>query len=309
MLTVDLPRSALAHEYLLDGIFSFTALHLAFDNQGDPATVDHYVSAAILFRNRGLQRAAPALQDFHLRDSEPEPREVFALFWFSAFAGMITLALTLVTRRDPSSFASPGATSSRFPFLSMQVEMTQLWRGSRAIMEIASTFGIGLDFVSVEPPPADELKANEGRLDAEIQARLSQLEILNNKSCPASPGADADEHERLYRDSVRILRDGYGTWAASGNLNVLMSWSAALGNEFALLLKQEAHLPLINVLCYGVLFEVTQQISGRWWMKGAGKSLVDDCSAALAGCPDEWQDLIQWARAKVELPVIQSPRG
>lgn len=309
MLTVDLPRSALAQEYLLDGIFSFTALHLAFQHQADPATAEHYVTAAISMRNRGLQRAAPALQDFHLRANEPESREVFALFWFSALAGMITLALTIVTRQDPSSFASPDAGVSKFPFISMQVEMAQLWRGTRAIMQIASTFGIGFDFASVEPPSEEEMKANEAHQDAEIEMRLSQLANLTDKAQPPSPDGDTEAQNVPYREGVVILRKGYETWASSGNLNILMSWTAALGHEFALMLKDEVPLSLLHTMCYGTLFELTQQVSGRWWMKGAGKALVDECSVALTACPEEWQDLIRWARAKVELPSTGSPTG
>ncbi|KAM0714326.1 hypothetical protein Q7P37_010113 [Cladosporium fusiforme] len=306
VLTGDLCRSALAHEYLLDGIFSFTALHLAYENHSDPATAEHYVSAAISLRNRGLQRAAPAMQDFHLRTaSEPDASEVFALFWFSAFAGMITMAVTVVTRRDPSSFASPDAAGSKFPFISMQVEMAQLWRGTRAIMDIASTMGVGMDFGT--DPPAHGQKGNDGQLDAEIEARLSQLQSLNDKA--HSPGPSDSAEVMLCRESVRVLRAGYAAWASGGNLNVLMSWSTAMGNEFALMLRDEAHLPLLNAMCYGALFGITQLISGRWWMKSAGKALVDECSIALAGCPEDWLDLIRWARVTVELPAVDTPVG
>ena len=46
-------------------------LHLAYQNQADLHTLEYYVSAAISFRDRGLQRVAPAMQEFKPRDRYP----------------------------------------------------------------------------------------------------------------------------------------------------------------------------------------------------------------------------------------------
>lgn len=299
LLTLDLPRSALAHEYLLDGIFSFTALHLAFENQADSLTAEYYLSAAISIRDRGLQRVAPALQEFHLRDGEREPREVFAMFWFSVLAGMVTMALTVVTQRIPSSADLPGAPAGK-AFISMQVEIAQLWRGTRAIMDIASSIGSGEELLSY-PSKISEQHADEIKLEPEIESRMTQLEGLIDKFVPDSPpsGSDSKTLKDLYHESANIMRRGFYKWAADGTLDDLMSWGPRLGNDFASLLKEGAPLALLSALCYGTLLE---QISHKWWAAGAGKALVDECSMALVESPEEWHDLIRWARGSVNLP-------
>jgi hypothetical protein len=293
MLTIDLPRSALKYEYLLDGIFSLTALHLAHENQADPHTMDYYIAAAMSSRERGMQRAAPAIQEIHQIDYEPEASEVFAMFWFSAIAGMVTMALTVLTRREPANFASPEHPTGR-AFINMQVEIAQLWRGTRAIMDVASTMNNRV-YLRVE-----DLEPLSVSLDAETEAALSQLEILINKAAPApSNGVDEEDHTPLYRQSVALIRKGLESYAGNGSLDDTMAWSPTLGNDFALLLKVGAPRALLSTLCYGTLLD---KVSARWWAGDAGRVLVHECSAELAGCPDEWHPLIRWARTKVGLP-------
>jgi hypothetical protein len=73
-----------------------------------------------------------------------------------------------------------------------------------------------------------------------------------------------------------------------------------LGNDFALLLEEGAPRVLLSTMVYGTLLA---QTSYKWWAEGVGKALVDECSLALADSPEEWHDLIRWARARVDLPV------
>lgn len=294
LLTIELPRSALTHDYLLDGIFSFTALHMAYESQADPPTAEYYVSAAISFRDRGMQRVAPSMQDFYHSGAEPDAREVFAMFWFSVLAGMVTMALTVVTRRDPANFGSQEPPNpSGTAFISMQVEIAQLWRGTRTIMEIATHLG---NDVHLYTDPAGLNNETDGKRPAnEFEPRMAELEaIITN--------AAEDVDKTLYRESLALMRKASQTWIAKGTIDDIMAWGPQLGNEFACLLKGGAPLALLSALCYGTLLG---QITHKWWAEGAGKTLVDECSIALAGCPEEWQSLIQWARAKVDLLLIE----
>lgn len=293
LMTIDVPRSALKHEYLLDGIFSLTALHLAYQSQADPHTSDYYIAAAMSSRERGMQRAAPAIQEFHQTDYEPEAGEIFAMFWFSAIAGMVTMAITVLTRREPYNFASPDHPTGR-AFINMQVEIAQLWRGTRAIMEVASSMRAEV-YTGAEP-----LAQQQAELDSETEAALSQLEVLITKAMPGSSDSEAeDEHTELYRQSVMLIRRGFVSYTANRSLDDTMAWSPTLGNEFALLLKDGAPRALLSTICYGTLLD---KVSERWWAGDAGRAMVHECSVALAGCPEDWQPLIRWARVRVGLP-------
>lgn len=294
-LAINLPRSALKYDYLLDGMFSFTALHLAHEHQADPHTMEYYVAAAMSFRDRGMQRAAPVIQEFHHIDYKPEASEVFALFWFAALTGMTSMALTVLTRREPANFASPGHVTGR-AFINMQVEMAQLWRGTRSIMILASTMktNTGVYIRDDEPEPS------VAALDPETDAALSQLEtFISNPAPTPSSSVSEEDHTPVYRQSVALIRKGYESFAENGSVDDALAWSPILGSGFAHSLDEGVPLALLNTLCYGTLLD---RISVRWWAGDAGRMLVHECSTALAGCPEEWHPLIRWARTRVGLP-------
>lgn len=299
MLAINLPRSALKYEYLLDGIFSFTALHLAHQNQGDPHTMEYYTSAAMSFRERGMQRAAPAIQEYNQMDSEPSASEVVAFFWFSVLAGITTMALTVLTRREPASFASPELATSR-PFINMQVEMAQLLRGTTAIGEVVYSMSTKDD---VYDP--NYLGSKGGIVDAETDAALSQFELLvSEPATTPSSGVVEEDHTPLYCQSIALTRRGFEAHAATGTLDDALAWSAMLGKDFSLLIKEGAPRALLCTLCYGTLLDIA---SIRWWVGDSGRMLVHECSKELAGCPEEWYPLIEWARARVGLPESNTP--
>lgn len=296
IMAVKLPRSALKYEYLLDGMFSFTALHLAHQHMADPHTMDEYVAAAISFRDRGMQRAAPAIQEFQQLNYEPEASEVFAMFWFAALTGMTSMALTVLTRREPENFATPEIVTGR-AFINMQVELAQLWRGTRAIMVIASTMNTNPDvYIRGDAP---EPKSND--LDPETDAALSQLEsLLRYPASTPNSGVVEGDHTPLYCQSVALIRRGYESHAENGSVDDALAWGPILGNDFALLLKEGVPRALLSALCYGTLLD---KISvARWWTGDAGRMLIHECSVELAGCPEEWHPLIRWARTRVGLP-------
>jgi hypothetical protein len=300
LLQVDLPRSALKYEYLLDAIFAYTALHLAYQNQADPHTCECYVSAATSFRDRGLQRVAPAMQEFQLIDSKPEESEMFAMFWFSAFAGLFTMSLAVVNDRQRSLSHAPSDHTGK-PFTNMLVEIAQLWRGTQAIVDVASALRAKVYISGHDEQQArEEMKLEQPELEPEIDSRLSQLATLIDKPGPSTGVVGEDPYASLYRRGVSELRAAFESLAATGTFDQTMAWAPVLGNDFALLLEEGAPRVLLSTMVYGTLLA---QTSYKWWAEGVGKALVDECSLALADSPEEWHDLIRWARARVDLPV------
>ena len=295
LLQVDLPRSALKYDYLLNAIFAYTALHLAYQNRADLYTMEYYVSAAISFRDRGLQRVAPAMQEFQLVDSKPEESDMFAMFWFSTFAGLFTMSLAVVNDLQRSLSAAE-SDHKGMPFTSMLVELAQLWRGTQTIVEVANALRAKV-YITAN---GEQHAGDESKLEPELDARLSQLAVFVDKPGPSPGVAEEDQYAPLYRRSVSDMRKGFDSMAATGTLDDAMSWVSGLGSDFALLLEAGAPRALLSTMCYGTLLA---QVSNKWWAEGVGKALVDECSMALAESPEEWHDLIRWARARVDLPV------
>jgi hypothetical protein len=293
LLQVDLPRSALKYEYLLDAIFGYTALHLAYQNQADLYTMEYYVSAALSFRDRGLQRVAPAMQEFQLVDSKPEESEMFAIFWFSTFAGLFTMSLAVVNDLQ-RSLGAANSDHKGMPFTNMLVELAQLWRGTQTIVEVASALRAKVYVL------ASDEAGEETKLEPELDARLSQLAAFVDKPEPSAGVVEEDQHAPLYRRSVSDMRKGFESMLTTDALDDMMGWVSGLGSEFALLLEAGDPRALLSTMCYGTLLA---QVTNKWWAEGVGKALVDECSMALAESPEEWHDLIRWARARVDLPV------
>lgn len=269
-----LPRTALSHDYLLDGLFSFTALHLASAN---PASAETYIQAAVHYRDRGMQRVAPLMQN-------PSEHDIFAVFWFSVLVGMVTMALTVVARAPPT----PGSRT----FTGMLVRLGQLWRGTGVIADMASSMlGEG-----------HELHAGLGQaplgnnsnvaIEEGIETHLQSLEILIAKE-------DGDDGAKAkYCNAVALMRKGWQTWAAVHRMDDIMAFAPELGNDFAAALSAGAPLALLCTLVYGVGLN---EIDDRWWADGAGKAIVHECSVALRSCRAEWLEVISWARRRVGL--------
>lgn len=291
--SITLPRLALKYEYLLDGIFSFAALHLAHEHQADPRTMDDYLAAGLSFRARGMQRAAPTLQEYQNADHEPEAGDLVAMFWFSALAGVTSIALTVLTRREPANFATPELVTGR-AFINLKVELSQLWRGTRAIGQVAVTMDTE-DQVYMRWEPYENQS-----VDADTEAALSQLETFVSKPAPTpSSGVVDEDHTPLYRQSAKLVRNSYASFAAGRSIDEALGWSPILDTEYAPLLKEGAPRALLCMMCYGTLLD---KFSNHWWVQDAGRMLVQECSSELAGCPEEWYPLIRWARTRVGLP-------
>jgi len=293
-----LPRLALKYDYLLDAVFALTALHLAYEKYADPQTSEYYLSAAVSFRDRGLQRMAPAMREFQLENTAEEG-EMFAMFWFSAITGMLTMSMVVVLNRQRLSIAHSERPSTAKPFISMLVETAQLWRGTQAIIDVAKTLRARV-YISVN----EQLPDSEGaKLDPEIDARLSQLETFIEKPGPSTGAVEEeieDQHANIYRSSVSLMRKAFESILATGTFDDTMAWAPTMGNDFALLLEEGVPRALLSTMVYGTLLA---RVSHKWWAEGVGKALVDECSMALAESPEEWHDLIRWARAEVDLPV------
>lgn len=102
----EVPQYALANDFLLDGLFSFTALHLASQR---PSLAEQYIAAAVHYRNRGLRRAAPIINDL------PEQR-IVPLCLFSGLIGLFAMAHAVVSQEPSSGIAT-------------LVKSGELWRG------------------------------------------------------------------------------------------------------------------------------------------------------------------------------------
>lgn len=269
---IIMPQEGLTHPYLLDIMFSFTALHIA---SLKPDQADDYIAAALQYQTKGMQGVAPNL-------ANPSEDNLFSVFWFSALVGMVNVALTVVTRE------TNGET-----FTGMLIKLAQLWTGTRTIMDMARSTPTALAKTvrAARAPTPDQSRVE---LDADIEENFTFLEKIVD-----SEHADQDANFSVYRESIRISRKALKTWAGERVFDDIMSWAPLLGSEFAASLSSGNPIALLCTMCYGI---VLHQIGHVWWMSGAGHAVVDECSTALRDSRAEWRPLIIWARGRVGLP-------
>lgn len=270
-----MPERGLENDFLLDVIFSFTALHIAAFR---PHDAERYIAVAVRYRDRGIARIAPYV-------AEPSEEVVVPMFWFSVLIGMVTIAMTVVTRdRSPNAF------------ILTLVKLAQLWRGAEAIAQRAETMGGGEEIIV-----ALRVRSERGGLQRTSEVAVKLEPNIENHI------AELERHVRgasqMYADSAAYTRRGFKSWVAKKTIDEVLSWSAELGNEFAASLSAGNPLALLCTLVHGVLMH---QVDDRWWAAGSGKAVVHECSTALADCNPEWRPLIRWARERVglSLPLI-----
>lgn len=277
---INMPREGLSHKYLLDIMFAFTALHIAFLK---PDQADDYIAAALQYQTKGMQGVAPSL-------ANPSEDDLFSVFWFSALVGMVNVALTVVTRETNGDTLT-----------AMLIKLAQLWNGTRTIMSMVrgTPSALAMTLRNARAPTPDQSLVE---LDADIEENFTLVERIVD-----SEHADQDASTSVYRESIRLSRKALKSWIAEKVFDDIMSWAPLLGNEFAASLSSGNPVAVLCTMCYGV---VMHQIDHVWWMKGAGKGVVEECSVALRECRDGWKGLIHWARARVGLPMdIKSEPG
>jgi hypothetical protein len=290
-----LPKQALTHDFLLDGIFSFTSLHIASIR---PESMDEYIATAIGYRDRALARVGPLM----FNPSEDAIVSIvpaiclyvaqgcrltvlqIPMFWLSALVGMVTIALHIVSRdRVPDTFTA------------MLIKLQQLWRGAGVIAQRAQAMGEekeireSLQHQRIWQTGTDERATM--KLEPDLEHHLAELERIVQGYSP------------VYATCARYTRKAFANWIGEQRLDDILSWTIELDHEFTAALGAGEPIALLCVLVHGVCFH---QIDDRWWAAGVGKGLVHESSTLLADRVHEWRPLIRWARERVglSLPLI-----
>lgn len=278
-MQLELPQWALHHQFLLDSIFSLTALHIASQRREDAS---RYGDLAVAYQERALTRFREVLSD-------PHPDQCPSMFITSAIISIVTFALPQIHPMAKDS----GATATL-------INMSRLLGGTVAIIAIGKDLMGPLAWQAMFP---ETPRSESTKLDPEVSAVLSSLHCLAAEAdarllaFPNNSGRPVCQD--LYSKPVALLQQ-YSQFIAA-DPNVVLAWSVACGASFTDRLEDGEPLAQLITLVYAVLMH---QIDAQWWANGSARQLVDELSGPVAAQGPEWEGIAEWAVGRVGATVM-----
>lgn len=170
----EVPREALKHPFLMHGLLSVTALHIAHLNQNGSSRKDAYIRAAAKHQDQALSSSRQVLGNI-------SPQNCNALIAFACFVAVF-------------AFASPRPTSMNFHHFA---EVMTLLRG---ISAICNTARVWIDAGAFAPIVNFDLNHNPDILDLETASALDRLDVQAQRM------SRTGEEAAVYADSIAKLR-------------------------------------------------------------------------------------------------------
>lgn len=258
-----IPEEALQHEFLMDGILAFSALHYASEN---PESRWKYTRIATHYQTSALRGYQNALRNI-TRDNHN------AIFAYACMLNMLSLAFPNV---DPTS-------TSHVESIVALIELVQGTGHITATYDVSLRSGKFAVFFEAFPrrdyPPAP---------DTSVSSALSQLrEHVESIRDPA----DETRHQ-AYISGTHALEISFGHWAEFHHLGHLMVWTTMLGKDLAELFKRGDAMARLIFMHYGVLL---LQGRGRWWSRNTGRCLIEELAKEVCREKPEWEKWTMWA--------------
>ncbi|KAI0902046.1 hypothetical protein F4806DRAFT_445498 [Annulohypoxylon nitens] len=262
---VNVPRMGFSYQYVLKGVLSLAALHLA---KFKPQRRDILTERAMIHQNASSSMALPVLNDIHSENSVP-------ILFFS----MLTMFNAFASPKESSDLlvASNGA----------MPQWLHLFRGMRSVVALngevmSSILSLGFIFDSgrqmgqvwrsMIPPEHEGLKELETTIRMYVKD-AQKLEVLAH-SIDELKRAFAFTHSTNVADDQRVR-------------GVFM-WLFGIRDEFTQLIKEHDNEALSVLSFFCVLLKRLDYI---WWIEGWGIHLIERICSVL----DEGYRLwIQW---------------
>lgn len=268
----EIPRKALEHDFLLNGILAIAALHTAASVE--PAAALSYIDSTLEYHTAASVTYRQALD--HLTQFNCD-----AVFAHSIITTIISIALPRLTAtRDETSNMTENI-----------VVVFELLQGVKKIIWISEPWLHTRLFTSRK----EFLEALIQDPEPDADAALAELTALNDTKMAT---LDPEQH-RINRDAIALLRRCFARHAVSRDAAAVLTWLAAVDKDFVSRLRQRQPFPLLILMHWGVLLG---ELDGQmWWARNSGKALVIELTAALRHDTLQWEEPQLWPRQKMGL--------
>ncbi|KAF5978130.1 nicotinate phosphoribosyltransferase [Fusarium coicis] len=304
----DMARWALKHEYLLQGMFAFSALEVALCGGAVVAEEDYdtyYAKLAVEYYDKASRSFRAQLENVNSENAQK-------IFMFSFLAVAVNMALG-----QCSAFGE-----LHEGVLERMVTLWELLMGNASIANqhfdalISGALSRSTEALMLRTQIQTETPTS---LSKETEEALESLSTIINKVCEAPPGSipnnqsEASVRISSYRTSFSAIQTCFVQDSKDVFKGMAIGFPALAGREFGLALKSSDPVALLLMVFWGVQLDTLGKIA--WWVGTFGKKMVGEVSEMLWE-PDpefevmtmsEWRECITWARAEVGLtPIVET---
>lgn len=267
-----IPRLALKHSYLMNGILALASMHIASTCLAP--------DEARLYLDTGLQYYNRSITPFRNVIDSITPQNCNAIFAHS----IVMIAI---------SIASPRLTATRDEGTSITeniVVLFELLQGVKKILQLSRSW-INLDLFS----QGEYWKNTPVEVDPDTGAALAHLAALNDL---VMIGIYSAQH-RINKNVIAHLRHCYAKFGHSPDPAPVLAWLGAVEKDFVDSLRCRQPFSLLILMYWGVLL---MELDGqRWWARNAGRALVLELFYALRSGDPRWEGALTWVQGKLQL--------
>lgn len=284
-----MPRLGLEHPFLLDALFAFTSLHLAYlkpaEAQVRIVDASRYHSQALAYCRQQLPMLSAA--------------ECQAMFHCSAALGMMALAFRAVDT-DIQADSRPTETAH---------QLAHLWRGTVYILRTSSDL-LDADTYHTLFPPRNVSNTSREKLPSEVEGFLGILRrraSQEGQSQPTTPRCD-QLLTAFSPGNVSTGEPDAGTehFAAIDSLeevfavynhepNRILAWLVLVGPLFMDALAGQQPLACAITLLWSITF---RKLECKWWTTGFRQQLVEELVPIVSGVDSELAELAAWVQSQ-----------
>lgn len=270
------PRLALKHRYLMNGILALASLHIA--TTLDPASAPAYIDT-------GLEYHSLSLEPFRIAIDNLTPENCDAAFAQSIVTTAISLALPqLTTTRENAASMTENS-----------IMVFELLQGVKKILTIGNSW-INLELFS----QGEFWKDTSATLDEDTSSALNQLAMLNERT-----RASGDETQYgINKDVIDHLRHCFMKFSCSSDPAPVLAWLGAVDKGFVDSLRRRLPFSLLVLAYWGVLLGYLN--GQRWWARNSGRALVSELLDALSAEDLLWESCLGWVQRRMSLKYIGS---
>ncbi|KIW18387.1 hypothetical protein PV08_02675 [Exophiala spinifera] len=280
------PQEALTYPFLLNAIFSITALHVATMTR--PSRSQAYELAALEYQNLAIT----TFQASNLRVTAANHQAVFA---FSVLNMALAVALPYHLPRDNN----PTNIRQELP------TMFGLLQGVVSIFSSARTWLSTGAFQGLVDRRMPHMCRDE--LDHEHRTAMDRLRLANDEGYRllCSDGASSPLRAVSYHESnlaaIESLEQLF-LWETGADSRSCLRWLATLEGTIIDAISDHEPVAMLVTMHWAILLNKLGET--RWWGKSCGKMLVTELSMTLKPLMPQWEPAISWVHQQVGLPSL-----
>ncbi|RYP55669.1 hypothetical protein DL769_010073 [Monosporascus sp. CRB-8-3] len=265
---VNLPQMGFSHPYILRGVLSLAALHLA---RSRASQRDILVEQAILHHNASASLALPLITNMEREIAVP-----------LSFFSMLTFYITFAMPKQPSIFIV--GTDGVIP------EWFLLFRGMRSILE-ANRY--------LTQDSSLSMMFHGGKLMSKIwESQHVEHDGLRELESKIHSHVYDQQKVRILLGASDALKRSFQLFCDTGEddenrVRCVFIWLFKIEDDFVTLLRHGDREALCVLAFFAVLLE---RLDNKWWMSGWGVHLIERIYSVL---DDGYRLWIRWAMEEI----------